>query len=339
MNWLGLDIGGANLKFADSRRFAHLRPFALWREPARLSEELANVLQRAPQAEGLAVTMTGELADCFATKGQGVAAIVQAVVAVAEGRTVSIYGYGGRFLSTDQACRQPAQVASANWHALATLAAGWTEGDGLLIDVGSTTTDIIRLVDGRADEAGRTDTQRLLSGELVYSGVGRTPLAALAGGWPFRGAECPLAREFFATTQDVYLMLGEMAEQPENTHTADGRPATRAAAHARLARMICADASDVSVDEAAGFAASVAARQGAELREAVRRVVAAGRATPGQVVVSGQGEFLACQVAQAELPRAQIVSLAARLGPDVSVCAPAHAVAVLAGLGRGGEGG
>jgi probable H4MPT-linked C1 transfer pathway protein len=330
MSWLGLDIGGANLKVADGYRFALLRPFALWREPKRLSEELGIVLEQAPSAERLAVTMSGELADCFSSKPQGVAAIVEAVVRAAEGRQVAIYGIDGDFVTVEQACRQPAQVASANWHALATLAARCAEGAGLLIDVGTTTTDIIRLVGGQPDHVGFTDTQRLLAGELVYSGVWRTPLAALVDTLPWRAAECPVARELFATTLDVYLTLGEIPEDGENNNTADGRPATRPAARARLARMICADGSDVTDADAEGFAAAVAARQRADLRDAAWRVVRCGQGSPQRIVVSGQGAFLARQIAQQAFPEAALVSLNDRLGAAVSVCAAAHAVAVLA---------
>jgi probable H4MPT-linked C1 transfer pathway protein len=330
MSWLGLDIGGANLKVADGYQFARLRPFALWREPERLAEQLGIVLQQTLPARHLAVTMTGELADCYASKAQGVAAIVNAVVRAADGRQVAIYGSHGGFVTADQACRQPSLVASANWHALATLAARQAEGDGLLIDVGTTTTDIIRLIGGRPDPDGFTDTQRLLAGELVYSGVWRTPLAAIVDALPWRSAEYPVTRELFATTLDAYLTLGEIEEDSENTNTADGRPATRAAARARLARMICTDPTDFTDADAERFAGAVAARQRADLLQAVRRVADSRQALPQRIIVAGQGEFLGRQVAHQAFPHAAIVSLTDRLGTTISVCAPAHAVAVLA---------
>ncbi|NIP85991.1 MAG: H4MPT-linked C1 transfer pathway protein [Planctomycetales bacterium] len=330
MDWLGLDIGGANLKVADGGQFARTRPFALWRQPQQLAAELQRLLQEAPACRQLAVTMTGELADCYASKAEGVVAIVEAAVRAAPSRQVAIYSHEGRFLSADQAVGQPDLVAAANWHALATFAARHVAADGLLIDVGSTTMDVVRLVEGRPAPAGRTDTQRLLAGELIYSGVGRTPLAMLVEVLPWRGAECPVARESFATTLDVYLMRGELAEESTNTDTADGRPATRAAAQARLARMICADPAEVTEADALGFADAVAARQRAALEQAVRRVAGRARGGPQQMVVSGQGEFLARQAAAQAFPQAGLVSLADRAGAAISLCAAAHAVAVLA---------
>src|SRR5438477_527135 len=86
MNWLGLDVGGANLKLADGHGWAVSRPFLLWREPERLAAAIARLLAEATSAAGLVVTMTGELADCFATKREGVHAILEAVQAAAEVR-------------------------------------------------------------------------------------------------------------------------------------------------------------------------------------------------------------------------------------------------------------
>ncbi len=87
MTWLGLDIGGANLKAADGRGWAHSVPFALWRNPQGLIGALAALVETAPAAERLAVTMTGELCDCFRSKAEGVRHILAAVVQVARGAT------------------------------------------------------------------------------------------------------------------------------------------------------------------------------------------------------------------------------------------------------------
>lgn len=39
MNWLALDIGGANLKVADGHGFAESYSFALWKDPNGLSQQ------------------------------------------------------------------------------------------------------------------------------------------------------------------------------------------------------------------------------------------------------------------------------------------------------------
>src|SRR5262249_24868818 len=152
-----------------------------------------------PAADVLAVTMTGELCDCFESKRQGVHAILDAVEAAAGATPVLVYRTEGRFVTPAEARTAAPLVAAANRPALATLAGRYApQGPALLIDVGSTTTDIVPLLDGRPVPQGRTDPERLDCGELVYTGIRRTPICALLGG--------NIAAEVFATTLDAYLV-------------------------------------------------------------------------------------------------------------------------------------
>ena len=81
---LGWDVGGANIKAAKVRDASQREseilevPFALWREPQRLPAMLGDVVNRLGSASAMAITMTAELADCFATKREGVAAVLDA---------------------------------------------------------------------------------------------------------------------------------------------------------------------------------------------------------------------------------------------------------------------
>lgn len=134
---LGLDIGGANLKAAHSSGATALRPFALWKNPAGLAAALGELIQEAPPADLLAVTMTGELCDCYESKRQGVHAILDAVTAVAGKMPVRVWGNDGRFMELDKARATPLAVAAANWLALATFAGRLVaRGSALLIDIG-----------------------------------------------------------------------------------------------------------------------------------------------------------------------------------------------------------
>jgi probable H4MPT-linked C1 transfer pathway protein len=213
--------------------------------------------------------------------------------------------------------------AAANWLALATYAGRFAPaGPALLVDVGSTTSDLIPLCDGRPVPSGRTDPERLKAGELVYTGVRRTPACALLGAGG--------AAEFFATTQDVYLLLGDIPEDPADADTADGRPATREFAHARLARMLCGDAETVTRTRALALAERLALVQQQMLDHAARRL-AAKHGPPWALVVAGSGEFLArAAFARFDGP---VISLAEQLGPERSAAACAYAVAVLAAEG------
>ncbi|MBS0208451.1 MAG: H4MPT-linked C1 transfer pathway protein [Planctomycetes bacterium] len=331
MNWLGLDIGGANLKVADGRGYAASMPFPLWREPTGLSAALAQLIAEAPPAERLAVTMTGELADCFATKADGARRIVRAVGDAAGGRAFTIYLVDGRFVDAVAACEAPLLAAASNWHALAAFAARFAKGrPALLVDIGSTTSDLIPIVAGRVNSSGQTDPARLATGELVYTGVRRTPICALVERLPWHGQTCHVAAELFATTADAWLLLEQLPEEHDRCDTADGRPFTREAAHDRLARMICADRALFSRDDARRAAETVAAAQQRLLVGALRQVLDRQSQHPERVLLSGEGEFLVRRVVAEVLPATPIVSLGEHLGPDVSRAAPAHAVAVLA---------
>jgi probable H4MPT-linked C1 transfer pathway protein len=327
---LGLDIGGANLKAAwhsAAGTLARSVPFALWCEPERLGQQLAALMsdRDCPAFDRLAITMTGELCDCYASKREGVCAILDAVETVARA-PVDVWTMRGRFLPLAEVRQEPLAAAAANWLALAAFAARYAElgGTAVLIDIGSTTTDVIPLLEGRPAPTGRTDPERLQSGELVYTGVRRTPLCALLGE--------AVAAELFATTLDAYLLLENLREDPLDTTTADGKPATRAAAELRLARMLCADLESSTDYQRRWLAWEALSRQVEILRRALGRVVDRLPAPPATVILAGEGEFLAREVLwmHGGLGGCRVVSLTEELGPSVSQAACAHAVAVLA---------
>jgi probable H4MPT-linked C1 transfer pathway protein len=331
---LGLDIGGANLKAAHSTGRATSWPFALWKQPHDLAAELRRLAADLPPADRVAVTMTGELCDCFPTSRAGVLHILDALTATFPIVPVYVWRTDGRFVTLDAARADPRPCAAANWLALATFAGRFAPpGPALLVDIGSTTTDLVPVLDGVPVPAARTDPDRLKAGELVYTGVRRTPACALMG----TGG----AAEFFATTLDVYLLLERIAEDAADTDTADGRPATRDGAHSRLARMLCGDAETITRTATLVLAKRLALIQ----RQAIDR--AARTFTFRSLILSGVGEFLARDVfADFAGP---VVSLTERLGPERSAAACAVAVVGLLGLrnsppspalgrGAGGEG-
>ena len=229
------------------------------------------------------------------------------------------------------AIAKPLLVAAANWHALARFAGRFAKrGAALLIDIGSTTCDTIPLVDGQPQAAGTTDLDRLLSGELVYTGVERSPVCAIVQRVPYRDQQCPVAQELFATSRDVYLLLGDLREDPKNLHTADNRPATKAAARVRLGRMIGADGEQFQQHDAVEISHFVAAAQVELIATGLRQVLARLPQPPTTAILSGQGEFLAKRVFDHLKIAPAIVSLSNQLGSTASRCGPAHALAILA---------
>ena len=329
-SWLALDIGGANLKAAHSSGTASSLAFELWKRPDDLAAMLGRLAASLPTADRVAATMTAELCDCYPTKAVGVRSILGAVGTMAGNRPWLVWGTDGRFHAEAEVRDRPGLAAAANWLALATLAARLVpDGPGLLVDIGSTTTDLIPLLDGKVAVRGRTDTDRLRTGELVYAGIRRTPVCAIAPALPFRGELVGLAAELFATTLDVYLTLGSIPEDPDDLGTADGRPSTREAARDRLARMIGADRDGFSAGDAQALALAADAALLDRLMSAAARVAAGP--IPPRIVVAGSGEFLARRLAGRLVPGgASVISLAETWGPLASVAACAHALAVLA---------
>lgn len=329
---LAFDVGGANLKAADGRGRTHAEPFELWRRRHELAARLTTIA-RAFQPRRVVATMTGEIADCYADRATGVADIVAAVgtAAGAVGAMAGIYLVDGSIVPPEIAREAPLAAASSNWHALARLAATFCDDTpSLLLDVGSTTTDILILDRSGAVPLARDDAGRLASGELVYTGMERTPLAALVRSLPLEGRRRPLATETFARSQDAWLLLGGLPEDPDSCDTADGGPATRAAARVRLARMALLEPSDLDDGEAVAAARRCAGVQTRLVAGAIRRVLAAHGASPRRTVISGHGRALAEAALRRAIGDVPTVHLDDVLGPTVSRAAPAHALALVA---------
>jgi len=349
MTLLGLDIGGANIKGADELGRAVCRPFAIWRDPGKLPSEIASLLAEFPAADRVAVTMTAELADCFPTKSQGVRFILETIRGTVEPlfsqrklassqsgifplSRVIVWSTSGTFMSVDEARENSTKVAAANWHALATWCGRLAPtGAGILVDIGTTTTDLIPLSNGKPVSNGLTDLGRLQSGELSYSGIRRTPLCAVAQSVPFRGGYCSLAAELFATTLDVYLLTEAIAEDPDDRDTANGKPATKMGAYDRMVRMLCCDRDEVSFEEAVQIAQFLADVQRKRLAGALDRVLHRLAGPCETVIVSGSGTFLATDLIREhrKTNESHIVRLWDQQSPAVAEAACAYAVAVL----------
>lgn len=324
----GWDVGGANIKVA-----RHLggslcpstieRVFPLWREPRRLAGILSEMAREFGEPDGvMGVTMTAELADCFETKREGVSVVLDAFEEAFPGIPIRVFGVDGSFRTIPEARVQPLSVAAANWMATATIAARECP-DAVLIDVGSTTTDIVPLVAGRVAALGRTDMDRLREGELVYTGAIRTPVCAILdvvslGGRPYR-----VASEVFAIAADAHRWLGLFGEAGYASETPDGGGRDREAASRRLARMVCADREMLDDDAIDRIAIAVVDAQVRAIRGGIEQVLERAGCPAGSTALSiGRGAYLGRTAAEAA---------GLRVGDDVALPdGPASAVAVLA---------
>lgn len=328
---IGWDIGGVNMKVArvsdGSVAAVRTRPYELQHAPLDLVRHLRELACEVA-AEGVlahAVTMTAELSQMFRTKRDGVAFVLDAVESAFPSSAIGVYAVDGRFLSPGAARREPLAVAAANWAATARSVAAHHR-DVLLVDVGSTTTDLIPIVGGEVVAVGRTDPERLASGELVYTGALRTPTEAIASHIELDGQRVAVSAEGFALAGDVHLWRGDLRPVDYTTPTPDGRPSTHEFAGERLARVICADAELLDEGAVSLIAEALAAAQVARISEAMTRVLAR-HPVLAAAVVTGLGDFLGQAAARAV--GLSVVPLSARFGASGALCAPAVSVALL----------
>ena len=297
---IGWDIGGVHLKAAraENGRVTKVVQYAspLRSGTERLSQAFAEAKQNLGRADRHVTTMTGELADIFSSRVEGVERLAD--IAARELGNVTIYAGPAGYVGPEAAHEHFGQIASANWHACAALIARKCE-HALLIDLGSTTTDIIPIIQGKTVARGYTDAQRLAAGELVYTGMVRGFVMATADRAPFRGAWTPLVNEHFATMADVHRILGMLPPDVDLMPTADGRAKTNDASRARLARMLGSDASDADKETWTLVARWFAEAQTRAICDAASLVLSAGKLPSSTTIVAaGIGRVLVDEVAR-----------------------------------------
>jgi len=339
---IGWDVGGAHLKAclvdAGAVRDVAQWPCPLWLGLDRLDEALARARERWPQAGSggarHAVTMTGEMTDLFAHREDGVLRLA-AHLAEALGPSLRLFAGEAGFVAPHDAGRHWTAIASANWRATAQAVAARLP-DALLLDIGSTTSDLIAVRDGRVAARADDDAGRLATGELLYQGVVRTPLCAVAPRVDVDGESVNVMNEFFATTADVHRLTGELDPAHDQSPTADGGPKTLEATCRRIARLIGRDGRDRDLAGWIALARGWRESQVAALAHEARRVVSASGLPPrAPVVAAGCGRFLAASVAERlDRPLLRFSDVAGaggageELGDWIDVCAPAVAVAL-----------
>jgi len=336
--FVGWDVGGAHVK-ASLLEDGRLRDVAQWAAPLwqGLSHLDAAVDAARRRWPGLAqaqhgVTMTAEMTDLFPHREAGVRALAERVAARL-GPATRFFAGPADWPTQAAAPGRWRDIASANWLATAHLI-GTSWPDALLVDIGSTTTDLIPIRDGQPCPQGRSDADRLASGELVYLGVVRTPLCALARQIGFAGRRFNVMNEFFATTADVFRLTGELDPAHDQHPSADGGEKNLEAACRRLARMIGMDAREAGLgawrDFAAGWRRAVLDETATHL---ARVAQTAALPADAPLVGAGSGLFLVRELAARSgrpfVPFHHLVRPAAACADWTNTCAPSVAVALL----------
>ena len=337
---IGWDLGGVHVKAAlvedGMVRAAVQAACPLWHGLRALDATFAGLPDWARGEAAHAVTMTGELTDCFADRTDGVVRLAGWAAGNLRGR-VTIYAGRSGFVASDDTARNAAAIASANWHATAALL-GRHVADALLVDIGSTTADLIPIIGGRAATAGYSDAERLETGELVYTGVVRTPLLALCDHAPFDGRRTRLMSETFAHAADLYRITGDLPEGADQQPSGDGKGKSIAESEARLARMIGRDRGEGTAQAWRALARHFAEAQLRLLHDAAAALLSRpDLPSDAPLIVCGAGAFLGEPLARrlARPCRSLTDVLAGSIAgqPDwASTCGPALAVALLSAV-------
>ena len=334
---MGWDIGGAHVKAVLLDEGGNVEQFQqiacpLWLGLDQLEMAMNAILKSfnvVSSQVSHAVTMTGELVDLFENRHEGVLKIATFVDKLLN-QDVLFYCMNSehkapRFISIVDVTNNTKVIASANWHASACLLAQHLPS-ALLVDIGSTTTDIIVIDDGKVVSGALTDAARMQQDTLVYTGVVRTPVMAVAQKLTIDTVETNVAAEYFATMADVYRLTQELPEAVDMAETADGEPKTMLASARRLARMVGYDVESKSLESWQQLAQACRQKQCNQIQLAMTKQLKQGMT----IVGAGAGEFLVAAIAQTLQAPYRTVASALHHHEDLGVCLPAYAVARLA---------
>jgi hypothetical protein len=312
---MGLDIGGANTKVCwlemESGRVVRAKGDSayheVWRDPEGLRGVLENFkynwkMEDGQTLQGVALTMTAELCDIFNSKAEGVIAILRLVEQVFTDVPIYVWTTRGVFVSPSQTREKPLDAAAANWLASATALARSPlvkDEEAFLVDMGSTTTDILPLVRGEVVAKGRTDLERLLNGELVYTGVLRTQVQSIVDCVYVNGMPCKVTSEYFSITADVYRLLDLIKEEDYDIATPDGGGRDLTACAQRLARVVASDPEEFGRNGVYALARFIQEKQIQQVLEGIWQLLSRmEQPWPKRLIMASQGSFLLKEVAR-----------------------------------------
>lgn len=294
MRVLGLDIGGAHVKAALLRgggKFPRrmVYPFEIWKNPDGLAS-LLRAIRDEQKPDAVVLTMTGELSDVFKARADGVRHIVKCAVDAMAPVTVRAMDVDGQMIEPNEAVKKHERVASANWPATAR----WVSkhlARCLIVDIGSTTTDILPVKNGSPSVRGKTDLQRLMTGELLYTGCLRTPVGAIVATLKINGAPVAACPEYFAVMGDAHLYLGQIRAKDYTIPTPDNGPKTKRGAALRLARVVLSSPKELGGGEIESIAKQIVEAQTSAIFRAIERVMKDHNLRDAPVVLIGPGRI------------------------------------------------
>ena len=237
MKIIGWDIGGAHIKAVKidlqkktSKTEQIYSP--IWKNINNLKKSIKLIKNKLGKTNYHAITMTAELSDIFSDRVNGVKYIVKLSSKILGEKNIFFYSKKN-FLKKKLAIKKTFELNSMNWHATASFISN-SFPNCILIDIGSTTTDIIPIKNKRIISKSVNDYQRLKSNELIYLGVLRTPIQAIK-------KKQNLINENFANLSDVYRILNKIPSSIDLFPTLDNKTKNKHDSARRIARIFGQD--------------------------------------------------------------------------------------------------
>ncbi|MFX1260349.1 MAG: hydantoinase/oxoprolinase family protein [Promethearchaeota archaeon] len=263
---LGLDIGGANTKAALVKfqsdiileSFSYIEYFPFWEKNL---DDIQNMLKRIVKnlivkndfnlekdINFISITTTAELSDAFQTKKEGILLILESLENIFEKEKLFFINKEAKFINFEYTKKEPISIAAANWVSTS-LFLGQFISQCILIDAGSTTIDLIPILNKIPVAKGKDDISRLINHELIYTGGLRATIPSITHFVEYKGKKIRISFEKFALISDVHLILNNISEDEYVNDTADNRSKSLENCYSRLARIICMDIETISREE------------------------------------------------------------------------------------------
>lgn len=275
--------------------------------------------------------MTAELSDAFRTKRDGVNHILDSATQAFNTNVFSVLTIKSKLISINEAKANPFQVAGANW-----VATGWLVSQKvkncIVIDVGSTSTSIIPIINGKIVAKGINDFEKLLAGELVYTGSLRTNIATIVNKIPIRKSQSAISAEFFSQAGDIHLILGNITEKEYSVETPDKRGKKIIDAMERLARVVCGDLELLKRFEIEEMATYIYSKQIMQIMNGLKKVssrlnIINKKEIP--VIVTGIGKNFLARKAAKKLRFKKIIDINQIIKNNTFIASPAVGVAIM----------
>ena len=240
---LGWDIGGANTKICvfDSKYNiieCVSKNIHIWENFEDIKYLFHNICAKYKDFEIVNyITITAESCDNFISRADGIINILEICNKNMCGQ-VLYYLNNNTYAYYERAKKDPYKLFSTNWM-LTYSFLNKSEKFNLLLDIGSTTTDII--YKNMKINNNITDFHRLSNKTLLYAGVVRTPISMLFDKVFLNDKYVPLINEVYSTTGDIFTITNDIFLENTEYLGADNLAYTKKNSLIRLARNIGID--------------------------------------------------------------------------------------------------